>query len=97
MHYSLVHFVQLPSSLARFRMTYNPYAQYINPHIPFIFPLPPSLPLPDLVNHIDIILSKQKPFEVELHHVKKLWDHWFVLLVNKGKSPCVDLHKKLYQ
>lgn len=97
-HYALVHYPKLKNGkVEKFRRKYNPLVDIIEPHITLIFPLPANqIDESQLVDHINKILSKWKPFDIHMTGLKKSWDCWLFLLIKEGGNSITKLHDELY-
>jgi 2'-5' RNA ligase len=97
MFYALVHYPQIETKhINSFRQKYDPHADLIGPHITFMFLVPESIGEAALINHIDNILSRWRPFPVHLKGLHKSWDHWLFLILAEGKDDVILLHRDLY-
>ncbi len=80
-----------------FRMTYEPYATLLPPHIPFIFPLEESFGIEKLKSHIQRVLIQWKAFDMHFCKLEKTWDHWLFLGAVEGDNKAIELHDDLYE
>ena len=80
-----------------FRMTYEPYASLLPPHIPFIFPLEESFGMEKLKTHIQSVLTQWQAFDMHFCKLEKTWDHWLFLGADEGNIKAIDLHDQLYE
>jgi len=78
------------------RRKYEPYASLLPEHLALLFPVPESIGLKNIENHIKTVLSKWKTFEVHFNGLEKSWDHWLLLVLMEGKQEVVKLHGELY-
>lgn len=78
------------------REKYEPYYRLLPEHLVFIFPVPESIGLKKLEDHISRILAQWKPFKVHFHGLQKSWDHWLLLVIKEGNNLVHKLHDDLY-
>jgi hypothetical protein len=98
MYYSLVHFPQIENEdFHQFRNKYDPFVDLLPAHIAFIFPLPDSVGLTNLKNHIQKIVDNRQPIDSCFNKLEKTFDHWLMLIPSEGKSEIIQLHDKFYQ
>jgi hypothetical protein len=80
-----------------FRRKYDSFVDYWEPHIPFIFPVPCSeVEETKLIEHVETVLKKWKPFPIRIRGFTKSWDHWLLLLLKEGNGKVIALHDELY-
>jgi hypothetical protein len=101
MYYALVYYPKLDrkteENIKAFRRKYDPFVDYWRPHIPFIFPVPCSeVEETKLVEHIETVLKRWKPFPIRIGGFEKSWDHWLLLLLKEGNGKIIALHDELY-
>ena len=69
-YYCLVYYPQFDPELRalidEIRRKHDPTAQRSKPHITVLFPVPDSVGEPQLVSHIQSVLSDWSPFEIRL-------------------------------
>lgn len=84
-------------NIETFRRKYDSFVDYWEPHIPFIFPVPCSeVEETKLIEHIETVLKKWKPFPIRIGGFEKSWDHWLFLLLKEGNEKVIALHDELY-
>jgi 2'-5' RNA ligase len=97
MFYALINYTHLKSeSLDQFRRKYDPWVDLITDHLTFIFPIPDSVGLDPLVNHIQGILEDTKPFDVHISGLEKSWDHFLLLTIKEGNDEIHRLYDRFY-
>jgi hypothetical protein len=97
MYYSLVSYPEIENEkFHEFRNRYEPYAGLLPEHIAFIFPVPETIGLDKLKNHIRKILANWEPFDVHFNKTEKTFDHWLLLTPTAGNEKAVKLHDELY-
>jgi hypothetical protein len=101
MYYALVYYPKFDrkteKNIAVFRRKYDPFVDYWEPHIPFIFPVPCSeVEETKLIEHIETVLKKWEPFPIRIRGFEKSWDHWLLLLLKEGNEEAIALHDELY-
>ena len=80
-----------------FRNKYEPYANLLPEHLPLIFPVPESIGMGALENHILSVLENQKSIQVHFFGLKKTRDHWLFLTIKEGNDQILKLHDHFYQ
>ena len=84
-------------NIEAFRRKYDSFVDYWEPHISFIFPVPCcKVEEEKLVEHIERVLKKWKPFPIRIGGFEKSWDHWLLLLLREGNEKVIALHDELY-
>lgn len=84
-------------SIEVFRRKYDSFVDYWEPHVTFIFPVPCcEVEETKLIEHIESVLKKWKPFPIRIGGFTKSWDHWLLLLLKEGNEKAVALHDELY-
>jgi 2'-5' RNA ligase len=84
-------------NIETFRRKYDSFVDYWGPHIPFIFPVPRSeVEETKLIEHIEKVLKKWKPFPIRMGGFAKSRDHWLLLLLKEGNEEVIALHDELY-
>lgn len=97
MLYALVYYTNLEDHGVReFRKKYDPWCNLIKDHLTFIFPVPASVGLGNLRDHIELVLSKWEPFEIHISKLEKSWDHFLFLTLEEGNADVIRLHDKFY-
>jgi hypothetical protein len=101
MYYVLLHYPKFDEkteeNIKAFRKKYDPFADSLKPHIPFIFPVPcGEIEEKKLTEHIETVLKNWRPFQIRIGGFKKSWDHWMFLLLNEGNEEAIALHDELY-
>jgi hypothetical protein len=101
MHYTLVYNPEFEKrteeNIETFRRKYDSFVDCWEPHIPFIFPVPCSeVEEAKLIEHIETVLKKWKPFPIRIGGFAKSWDHWLLLLLKEGNEEVIALHDGLY-
>ena len=98
MYFALVYYPQIEhEGFHSFRYQYEPYAELLPEHVPFIYPVPETVDREKLEQHIKKVLSTWKPFDVHFCTLDKTWDHWLYLGAKEGYNSVVKLHDKLYE
>ena len=98
MYFGLVHYPQIThQGFQSFRNKYEPYSHLLPEHVTFIHPVPVNIGREKLERHIEVVLSKWKPFKVHFCLLEKTWDHWLYLGAKEGHNQVVDLHDQLYK
>ena len=84
-------------NIETFRRRHDSFVDCWEPHIPFIFPVPCSeVEEAKLIEHIETVLKKWKPFPIRIGGFAKSWDHWLLLLLKDGNEKVTALHDELY-
>jgi hypothetical protein len=101
MYYGLVYNPEFDErtkgNIETFRREYDSFVDYWEPHIPFIFPVPCSeVEETKLIEHIEKVLKKWKPFPIRMSGFAKSRDHWLLLRLKEGNEKVVALHDELY-
>jgi 2'-5' RNA ligase len=101
MYYALVHNPEFDErtkgNIEAFRRKYDSFVDYWEPHMPFMFPVPCSeVEETKLIEHIERVLKKWKPFPIRIGGFAKSWDHWLLLLLKEGNEEVIALHDELY-
>lgn len=98
MYYSLVNFPKIESKkFHNFRNKYDPFVDLLPVHIVFIFPVPDSVGLKNLENHIQKIVDHWQPIDARFNEFEKTFDHWLMLIPSEGRSEIIQLHDEFYQ
>ena len=79
-----------------FRNRYEPYASLLPEHLTFVFPVPDSIGIEALEEHISKVLSRWSLFRVHFSPLKKTVDHWLFWTLEEGKELAIRLHDELY-
>ena len=98
MYYHLLHIpkTDIPG-LKDFKGRYDKHDTIPEPHITLVFPFKDnSVTKEDLINHIEKVLHKWRPFSVRVKGIDKSWDHWMFLLLQQGNEDIIKLHDDLY-
>jgi hypothetical protein len=97
MYFALVYYPRLNHpEFHSFRNKYEPYADLLPEHIPFIFPVPDSVGEKKLETHIKEILAGWNPIEIHITGLTTSWDHWLLLVLKEGNDLAIQLHDELY-
>lgn len=101
MYYALVYNPEFDErtkgNIETFRRKYDSFVDYWEPHIPFIFPVPCSdVEETKLIEHIEKVLKKWKPFPIRMGGFTKSQDHLLLLLLKEGNEKVIALHDELY-
>ncbi len=97
MYYALVYYPRIQDrEFHQFRNRYEPFADLIAEHVPFIFPLPGTFGREKLEFHIEAVLSSWNPFRVRFSRLELSWDHWLMLTTEEGDEDANKLHDHLY-
>ena len=100
MYYALVYIPQLDPKLEEFihdiRRKYDPTVHQSKPHITVLFPVPDSVGEPQLISHIQSVLSEWSPFEIQFGGFHKSDDHWLFLTLTEGEGQFKQLYRSLY-
>jgi hypothetical protein len=101
MYYGLVYNPEFDKrtkkNIETFRRKYDSFVDYWEPHIPFIFPVPCSeVEETKLIEHIEKVLKRWKPFPIHIEGFTKSRDHWLLLLLKEGNEKVIALHDELY-
>ncbi len=97
MYLALVYYPKIDhKGFHHFRITYEPYAGLLPPHIPFIFPMEASFGKENLKNHILDVIEGWHAFEMHFCKLEKTWDHWLFLGAEEGNEKAILLHDQLY-
>jgi 2'-5' RNA ligase len=84
-------------NIKAFRKKYDPFADSLKPHMPFIFPVPcTDVEETKLTEHIETVLKNWKPFPIRIGGFGRSWDHWLLLLLKEGNEEAIALHDELY-
>ena len=97
MHYVLVYYPQLESSLAdsirQIRRKYDPTVRLIRPHVTIMFPTPASVGELQLISHLHSVLTDWSPFEIRFGGFLRSHDHWLFLGLATGAAPLKRLYR----
>src|SRR5262249_50221617 len=97
MLYALVHYPAVdPGYIDQLRSKYDPQFRLIAPHITIMFPTPDSIGERSLVSHIESVLHRWEPFPIRLKGLRRSWDEYLFLLLNKGEWNAIRLHDEIY-
>jgi len=100
MYYALVYIPQLGPKLEEvihdIRQKYDPTVHQSKPHITVLYPVPDSVGEPQLISHIQSVLSEWSPFDIRLGGFHKSDDHWLFLTLTEGEGQFKQLHRSLY-
>lgn len=98
MYYALVYYPRIEhKGFHDFRRQYEPYSELLPEHLPFVYPVPESIGLKKLEEHIENVLDTWKPFDVHFCTLEKTWDHWLYVGAKEGHDSVVELHDDLYE
>lgn len=79
------------------RRKFDPFANYIAPHITLVFPFESALSAEELRAHLHTALAGAKKFNVRLSGVTgDVRDGYLFLNVKQGNDEIIDLHDRLY-
>jgi 2'-5' RNA ligase len=79
------------------RERFDPFANYIAPHITLVFPFESALSTEELRTHLHTALAGVKKFNVRLSGVTgDVRDGYLFLNVKQGNDEIIDLHDRLY-
>jgi 2'-5' RNA ligase len=78
------------------RAKYDPLYQLIPPHITLVFPFTSDLTAKQLQEHMESVLSYEKPFSITLQGVTGEGSEYLFLNVKKGNDEIIKLHDLLY-
>lgn len=78
------------------RAKYDPLYQLIPPHITLVFPFTSDLTAKQLQEHMESVLSYEKPFSISLQGVTGEGSEYLFLNVKKGNDEIIKLHDLLY-
>jgi 2'-5' RNA ligase len=88
MYYTLTIYPRLNDDLAEaieaLRREYDPTFGFTEPHITVLFPVPDTVGEPELVEHVQRVLSHRSPFEIRLGGFRRSRDHWLLLISTEG-------------
>jgi 2'-5' RNA ligase len=87
---------ELAESIDAIRRRHDPTFGFTKPHITVLFPVPDSVGEPQLIGHIESVLSGWPPFEVRLGGFHKSHDHWLFLTLVRGEARVKKLYQLLY-
>ena len=100
MYYALVYIPQIGPKLEEvihdIRQKYDPTVHQSKPHITVLYPVPDSVGEPQLISHIQSVLSEWSPFDIRLGGFHKSDDHWLFLTLTEGESQVKQLYRSLY-
>jgi 2'-5' RNA ligase len=97
MFYAIIICPELDNSkFDQFRAKYDPLHPWVKPHITLVYPFDFNGDLAELEKHIEEVISKWRPFEVELKGIEKAWDHFILLKTTEGRGKIIKLHEDLY-
>ena len=96
-YYALVCYPEINTEkIEKLRRKYDPTFNLMAPHITIIFPVPASIGKMNLTKHIKQVLARWRPFNAHIAGLKKSWDNWLFLILEKGSLDFVRLHDELY-
>ena len=78
------------------RRKYDPYANLMKEHMPFVFPLDQKIGLAAFKAHVRSVLEGWSPFDIHLCNLRKTPDHWLMLTLEEGRKESIRLHNALY-
>jgi len=80
------------------RDRYDPLAMHVKPHITLVFPFDSDIQTNVLREHISLVLSDVKAFEVTLNGIIPVnnFSKYLFLDIQKGGNKIIELHKRLY-
>ncbi|MGF2614936.1 2'-5' RNA ligase family protein [Rossellomorea vietnamensis] len=78
------------------RAKYDPLYQLITPHMTLVFPFTSDLTAEQLQEHIESVLSYEKPFSITLQGVTGEGSEYLFLNVKEGNDEIIRLHDFLY-
>lgn len=100
MYYCLSFYPQLSKVLAdainTIRSRYDPTAPFYDPHITVVFPTHDRIGLQPLTSHIHDVLSRWRPFEIQLGGLELRTNFWLLLGLSDGKAEFKSLYRELY-
>lgn len=100
MYYCLSFYPQLSTILAAainaIRSRYDPTAPFYDPHITVVFPTRDRVGIQPLTSHIHDVLSKWKPFEIQLGGLELTPNYWLLLGLSDGDAEFKSLYRELY-
>jgi len=97
LYFALVYYPQVGvENIDAFRRRYDPTASVIEAHMAVMFPVPASVGLQFLVEHIETALRAWSPFSIHLKGFSKSHDHWLFLTVDKGRAEVIELFEQIY-
>jgi len=100
MVFALVHYPNVDAlhinQLNQLRMKYDPHVDLIAPHITLMSPVPESIGEDNLIHHLELVLEKWQPFPIHLYGLKKSWDNYLFLLIQKGNANIIRLHNEIH-
>ena len=99
MYYALVFYPQLDPGLTELideiRRKYDPTVERSKPHITVLFPVPDKVGEPQLISHIQSVLSDWSSFDIRLGGFHKSHDHWLFLTLTEGEAQVSQLYQLL--
>jgi len=97
MVFALVHYPKVDAlHVNQLRRQYDPRADLIAPHITLMSPVPESIGEDNLIHHLEKILEKWQPFPIHLYGLKKSWDNYLFLLIQRGNANIIRLHNEIH-
>ena len=97
MYYGMAYFPDVdPEGIARLRRKYDPTVDLIAPHLTVMFLVPESVGEGPLVQHLEDVLKRWRPFPIRLHGFRKSWDHWLFLVLKEGNDEVIKLYQDVY-
>jgi hypothetical protein len=79
-----------------FRRKYDPTVSVIEAHMGIMFPVPGSIGLEKLGEHLERTLWPWSPFSIRLSGLTKSHDHWLLLTIDKGRTKVIQLFEQIY-
>jgi hypothetical protein len=97
MYYGLCHFLNFDTHLIdQIRRKYDPTVNLIEPHIGVLFSVPGHIGEGALIEHTNTVLRSWHSFPIRIHGLLKSWDHWLLLVLEKGNAEVSGLHRDIY-
>lgn len=97
MYFALVYYPDVVvESLDAFRRKYDPTSSVLDAHLTIMFPVPGSVGLERLTEHLERTLRPWRPFSIRLDGVTKSQDHWLLLTPDEGRDDVVRLFEQIY-
>lgn len=82
------------------RKKYDPLAEHVRPHITLVFPFESDIETNKLKEHIEIMISGIKPFQITLSGITPSIapvGNYLFLNIKEANAEIIELHKKLYK
>lgn len=98
MLYALVYYTALDNpEIAEFRKKYDPWCSHVKDHITLVFPVPATIGLDRMKEHVSTVLKNWSPFNIRINKLEKSWDHFLFLTLDEGRGKVIRLHNDLYR